>query len=329
MELRHTLCMPSATPILWMPIFAMLAEDRRRLPEALAAIGRDDSGVLVRRDPQTEELVYSGTSLDHLQQTFRRIFDEMQIASWTGKPRVRYLETIRQAADGEGKYIRQTGGAGNYGHVKLCVEPLGAPHAAGSPLEFVNAIRGDVVPEPYIAPIEAGIREAARGGVLAGHEVTGLRVTLDDGSWHEVDSNPMAFQIAASLAFREAARRASPIVLEPVMSVVFTVAEQHIGTILAAVSERRGRVRKVDCAEKRPASIHAIVPLAELLSFPESLAAGALLPRDPGASSYRMLFSHYAQAPLRDRGDEETGVPAPRPGGPAPRSSGATADLDW
>jgi elongation factor G len=302
----------NTTPILWMPIFAVTSEDRRRLPEALAAIGRDDPAVLVRRPPESEELLYSGTSVDHLTQTFRRIFDEMQIPSWTGQPRVRYVETIRAGAEAEGKYIRQTGGSGNYGHVKLRVDPS----ERGAGLEFRSEIQGGVIPPQFIPPIEAGIREAAAGGILAGHEVVDFKATVFDGSYHETDSNHVAFQIAASLAFKEAARKARPTVLEPVMTVVFTVSESRLGGILAEISVRRGRV--TSASSLRGASIvQASIPLAEML-------------RDVDPAPASFVFEGFEPV-SSDRGGD-AGAMMRQPNLPHPTTGPAAAadpEFDW
>jgi elongation factor G len=312
--LRHTLLMPSAIPILWMPIFAVTSEDRRRLPEALAAIGRDDPAVLVRGLPESEELLYGGTSVDHLTQTFRRIFHEMQIPSWTGQLRVRYVETIGASAEAEGKYIRQTGGSGNYGHVKLRIEP--GPSDSG--IAFSSAVEAAiVVPSEYLAPIEEGIREAARGGVLAGYEMTGFRATLFDGSWHEADSNPMAFRIAASLALKEAARKATPVVLEPMMSTVFTVPESKLGAQVAEVSALGGRIEQISSA-RGIAVVGAVIPLRTLL--------------ERGDSEARLtVFSSYERINWPPgNGDAYANMRQPHPLGP--RNDSATAadpDFDW
>lgn len=305
--------MPSATPILWMPIFAVTSEDRRRLPEALAEIGREDGAVLARRDPQSEELLFSGTSREHLNQTFRRIFDEMQIASWTGKPRVRYLETIRRTVEAEGRYIRQTGGNGNYGHVKLRLEP----NETGKGIEFASEIQGGVVPDQYLAPIEEGIREAARSGILAGHEMTDIRVTLYDGSFHEVDSNAMAFQIAGSIAFGEAARRANPLVLEPMMSTIFTVAESRLNAQVAEISALGGRIDQTSIVRSM-AIIGATVPLRTMLDY-------------DGPAAHLMPFSGYE--PTRWPPDSDGGsVNVGQPQSPGPRrtdASSADPGVDW
>jgi elongation factor G len=304
--------MTSAVPVLWMPIFAVTSDDRRRLLESLEAIGREDSAVLTRRDLTTGELLYSGTSVEHLTQAFRKIFDEMGIASWTGKPRVRCLETIRRAAEAEGKYIRQTGGSGNYGHVKLRLEPA----ERGTGLAFVSEIRGGVVPEIFVAPVEEGIRETARGGILAGHEMTDLRVTLFDGSYHEADSNPVAFGIAASLAFKEAARQAKPVVLEPMMMTVFTVAESKLGAQVTELNDIRGRIEEISIVSG-VAIVRATVPLGAMLEY-------------DGPAAHIMQFSGYEPMHRPPEGDN-AGANMLRPRWPDGGFDAASADpgADW
>jgi elongation factor G len=305
--------MPSTPPILWVPVFTAGAEDRSQLLEALAVISGDDPGVLVRTVPQSEATLYSGTSFEHVQDTFKKITDEYRVPAWKGQPQVRYLETIRGAAEGEGKYIRQTGGGGNYGHVKLRVEPV--PSDSG--IAFSSAVEGAIVPSEYLAPIEEGIREAARGGVLAGYEMTGFRATLFDGSWHEADSNPMAFRIAASLALKEAARKANPVVLEPMMSTVFTVPESKLGAQVAEVSALGGRIEQISSA-RGIAVVGAVIPLRTLL--------------ERGDSEARLtVFSSYERINWPPgNGDAYANMRQPHPLGP--RNDSATAadpDFDW
>ena len=298
--------MAFAPPILWMPIYAGDAADRARLLQALTQIAQLDSSVLVRTDPQ---LHYSGTSLEHLQKTFARITDEYRIPAWTGTPRIRYIETLRRSADAESKYIRQMGGHGNYAHVKLRLEPANP----GTGLAFINAIQGGVIPQQFIPAIETGIREAAQSGILAGHEVADLTITLFDGSFHEVDSNEMAFQIAGSLAFKEAARKANPVVLEPVMAVVFTAHESQGNAIFREIDARSGRVEDVKI--RGSLAIRALIPLQQMLSW-------------SGPGSYVMLFSAYEPV-RRDDHTDEAGITALRPRGPSPRTDSAAADPEW
>jgi elongation factor G len=226
---------------------------------------------------------------------------------------VRCIETIRRAAEGEGKYIRQTGGGGNYGHVRLRIEPI----EAGMELEFASQIRDCAIPEKYIAPIEEGVREAARGGIIFGEELTGARATLIDGSWHQTDSNEMAFRIAGSLALKEAGRRANPVALEPMMTVIFTVPQEHMGTVVGDINGMMGRIEMID-RQANLQIIHAIAPLRGMVDY-------------EGPGKRVMIFSCYE--PIRrppDTGDAAgTGVRMPHP--PRPRSDREAADpeSDW
>jgi elongation factor G len=236
----------------------------------------------------------------------------MQVPSWTGQPRARLIETIRATSEGEGKYIRQTGGSGNYGHVKLRLDPT----PPGSGIVFANTAAA-VIPAEYLAPIEQGVREAARGGILAGHEVTDFRATLFDGSFHEIDSNPMAFRIAASDAFHDAARKARPAVLEPVMNVVFTVPEATLGATIAEIGARRGRVASMNIV-RGVAMVQALVPLEEMLRG-----------RDPAPKA--MVFDGFEPVPRGPDTADPAGSAVRNPWRPNPLSGSAAADpeIDW
>ena len=193
--------------------------DREKFLRALSVIGQEDPAIRIETAPDDVPTILSGMSEEHLEATCDRLLREFRLQLDIGVPTVIYLETVHRSAEGEGKYIRQTGGAGNYGHVKIRVEP----NEPGKGFEFVNDIKGGVMPREYIEPIEQGIREALQGGVLAGYEIVDVKATLFDGSYHDVDSNEMAFKIAGSMAFKEAARKATPVLLEPVMSVEVVV----------------------------------------------------------------------------------------------------------
>jgi elongation factor G len=212
---------------------------------------------------------------------------EYKVEANVGKPQVAYRETIRKQAEAEGKYIRQTGGSGQYGHVKLRVEP----NEKGKGFEFVNEIVGGSVPREYIKPVEQGIREAMEGGVLAGYELVDIKASLYDGSYHEVDSNEMAFKIAASMGFKEAARKASPVLLEPIMSVEVVVPEEFMGVIIGDLNSRRGRIEGID---HRAGSqvIKALVPLAEMFGYATNMRSNT-----QGRATFSMHFAHYDEAP--------------------------------
>jgi elongation factor G len=212
---------------------------------------------------------------------------EFNVQANVGKPQVAYRETIRKKSDAEGKFIRQSGGRGQYGHAKVRIEP----NEAGKGYEFVNDIVGGTVPKEYIKPIDEGIKEAMEGGILAGYEMVDIKATLYDGSYHEVDSNEMAFKIAGSMAFKAAAAKASPVLLEPVMSVEVVVPEEFAGTIMGDLSSRRGRIEGM---EHRAGSqvIKSMVPLSEMFGYATNMRS-----LTQGRATYSMHFARYEEAP--------------------------------
>jgi elongation factor G len=249
----------------------------------------------------------------HLEILVDRMVREFGVAANVGRPQVAYRETILGMAEAEGKHIKQTGGRGQYGHVHLRVEPLPHPNLEEIAeltrkrsttkfdpelnLLFVDEIVSGVVPKEYIGPTYAGIREAMETGVLAGYEMTGVRVALDDGSYHEVDSSEIAFKIAASVGFKEAVRKAKPVLLEPIMKVEVVVPEEFMGDVLGDISSRRGHVEGM---EKRGSTqvIRAKAPLAQMFGYATDLRS-----RTQGRASFTMHFLRYEQAP-RDIQDE-------------------------
>jgi elongation factor G len=304
--------MAEVRPILSISVDPIDPLDRLHLHAVLDALVAADPSLRFSVNSATGATLISGSDLDHLGRIIHRIEHECLIPLDAAPPQVVCLETIQAAAAGEGKYIRQTGGSGNYGHVKLRLEP----NTPGWGLQFASSIVGDVVPAVYLAPIEEGVREAARGGILRGHEITDVRVTLFDGSYHEIDSNPMAFRIAASLAFQDAARKARPIVLEPMMSTVLTLPESELSAQIAVISEMHGRIEETSFAGGI-AVIRAIVPLRSLLRY-------------DGPAAHIMLFSGYE--PTRWPPDaDSSGAPPRLPRSPRPRTGSAAADpdVDW
>jgi elongation factor G len=213
-----------------------------------------------------------------------------------GELRINFLETIGKSSEGEGKYIRQTGGHGNYGHCRLRTEP----GERGSGYVFRSDVTAGLVPGMYVEPIERGIREAMKSGILAGFPMVDLQVTLFDGSYHETDSNPAAFQIAAAMAFKEAAKKAAPFVLEPVMAAEVTKPEESIGAVIGDINARRGRVVSMERKNGLP-SVHAILPLAEVLRSSTH-----------GRPDYPLRFAGYEAAPTRDGGDAAAYAGKPR-----------------
>ncbi len=235
----------------------------------------------------------------HLEILVDRMMREFNVQANVGKPQVAYRETIRKTAQAEGKYIRQTGGSGQYGHVRIRLEP----NEPGKGYEFINEVVGGVIPKEFIKPVDQGIKEALEGGVLAGYEMVDVKATLYDGSYHDVDSNEMAFKIAGSMAFKEAARKASPVLLEPVMSVEVVVPEEYMGTIIGDLSSRRGRIEGL---EHRAGSqvIRAMVPLAEMFGYATTMRSNT---QGPG-NVFHAFFAVRRSAPCRGRGNRGQGA---------------------
>jgi elongation factor G len=223
----------------------------------------------------------------HLEILVDRMRREYKVEANVGEPKVAFRETIRKKADAEGKYIRQTGGSGHYGHCKLRVEP----NTPGAGYEFINEIKSGSVPKEFIKPIDQGVQGAIELGILAGYPIVDVKVTLYDGSYHEVDSDEMAFKIAGSMAFKEAARKASPVLLEPVMAVEVTVPEEHMGTIIGDINSRRGRIEHIDRIGGSQV-IKAIVPLKEMFGYVNEIRSAT-----QGRASYSMQFARYEEAP--------------------------------
>ena len=274
------------------PVIAVAVEpktkgDQEKLGIALDKLMREDPTFRVHTDPDTGQTILSGMGELHLEILVDRMIREFGVAANIGKPQVAYRETIRQHAEAEGKFVRQTGGRGQYGHVKLSLDP----QPAGVGIEFVNEIVGGSIPREYIGPVEAGVRQALETGVLAGYEVVDVKVTLTDGSYHEVDSSEMAFKIAGSMALKEAARRAKPALLEPMMKVEVVVPEEFMGSVTGDLHSRRGRV---ESAENRLSStiIQCKVPLSEMFGYSTDLRS-----MTQGRATYSMHFSHYEEAP--------------------------------
>jgi elongation factor G len=295
----------SSTPhLMFVTVEPQTKPDEERMGIALATLAQEDPTFSAHTDPDSGQTIIRGMGELHLDIIVDRLMREYKLKANVGKPQVVYLETIRQQSEAEGKYIRQTGGSRNYGHVKIRLEP-NQPHMS---FEFINEIKGDVVPKEYIKSTEQGIREALQGGVLAGYQMVNVRATLFDGSYHDVDSNEMAFRIAGSMAFKDAARKASPVLLEPVMSVEVVVPEEYIGTIIGDLNSRRSRIEGM---EHRAGSqvIEANVPLSEMLGYATHLRSST-----QGRATFSMKFKQYEVCPTKWFGDDEpyTGVAIPK-----------------
>jgi elongation factor G len=276
-----------AAPVISVAVEPKTKSDQEKMGVALGRLAQEDPTFKVNTDPDSGQTIISGMGELHLEIIIDRMMREYKVEANVGKPQVAYRETIRKHAQAEGKYIRQTGGRGQYGHVKLYVDP----NEKGKGFEFVNDIVGGSVPKEFIRPIEHGIKEALEGGVLAGYPMVDVKVTLYDGSYHEVDSDEMAFKIAASMGFKEAARKASPVLLEPIMSVEVVVPEEYMGTIIGDLNSRRGRIEGV---EHRAGSqvIKSLVPLAEMFGYATQMRSNT-----QGRATFSMHFAHYDEAP--------------------------------
>ena len=254
---------------------------------ALAKLAEEDPTFKTYTNQETGQTVIAGMGELHLDIIVDRLKREFKVECTVGKPQVSYKETIRNKVKVEGKFIRQSGGRGQYGHVWLEMEPL----EPGKGVEFESKIVGGVVPKEYIKPIEEGIREAAESGVLAGYPVIDFKATLVDGSYHEVDSSEMAFKIAASMAFKEGCKQAKSVILEPIMKVEITVPEEYMGDVIGDVNSRRGRMEGMD-ANDGMQEIHAFIPLSEMFGYATDLRS-----KTQGRGSYSMEPSHYEEVP--------------------------------
>jgi elongation factor G len=276
-----------AVPVISVAVEPKTKADQEKMGMALSRLAQEDPTFKVHTDPDSGQTIISGMGELHLEIIVDRMMREYKVEANVGKPQVAYRETIRRHSEAEGKYIRQTGGKGQYGHAKIYLDPQ--PPGVG--YEFVNDITGGSVPKEFIKPIDQGIREALEGGILAGYPMVDVKATLYDGSYHDVDSNEMAFKIAGSMAFKEAARKASPVLLEPVMAVEVVTPEDYAGVIMGDLSSRRGRIEGM---EHRAGSqvIKAIVPLAEMFGYATHMRSST-----QGRAEYSMHFARYEEAP--------------------------------
>jgi elongation factor G len=275
------------TPVIEVAVEPKTKVDQEKMGMALAKLAQEDPTFKVRTDITNGQTIISGMGELHLEIIVDRMMREYKVEANVGKPQVNYRETIRAKAEAEGKYIRQTGGSGNYGHAKIRIEP----NEPGKGYEFSNDTKGGTIPKEYIKPIDQGIQEALLGGILAGYEMVDIKVSLYDGSYHDVDSNEMAFKIAGSMAFKEAARKAKPVLLEPVMAVEVTVPEEYMGTIIGDLNSRRGRIEGMEMVGGVQA-IKATVPLSTMFGY-----ATAMRGSTQGRANFSMEFKQYEEAP--------------------------------
>src|SRR5881398_950355 len=274
-------------PVISIAIEPKTKADQERLGGSLHKLATEDPSFRISANPETGQTLISGMGELHLEIIVDRLLREFKVDANVGKPQVAYKETIRKAVEHEAKFIRQTGGRGQYGHVVLRVEPL----PAGGGFEFVDGTKGGVIPREYIPAIEKGVKEAMESGVLAGYPVVDMKATVVYGSYHEVDSSEIAFKIAGSMAFKEAMAKASPVILEPIMSLEVVTPEEFMGDVISDINRRRGRI-----AGQEPRGnaqvIAANVPLAEMFGYATDLRS-----RTQGRATFTMQFSHYEPVP--------------------------------
>jgi elongation factor G len=275
-------------PVIAIAIEPKTKADQEKLGLSLSKLALEDPSFKVRTDEETGQTIISGMGELHLEIIVDRLMREFKVEASVGRPQVAYRETVVKAARKEGRYVRQTGGRGQYGHVLITVEP----NEKGKGVEFANKIVGGAIPKEYIPAVEKGILEAAERGVIAGYPVIDVRIALIDGSFHEVDSSEMAFKIAGSMAFKAACLAANPILLEPIMAVEVVTPEEFMGDVIGDLSSRRGRIQKIE-ARGNTQVIDSHVPLALMFGYATDLRS-----KTQGRATYTMQFDHYEAAPL-------------------------------
>ncbi|MCC3145086.1 elongation factor G [Halanaerobium sp. Z-7514] len=275
-------------PVIDVAIEPKSKADQDKLGEALQRLAEEDPTFRVRSDEETGQTIIQGMGELHLEVIVDRLLREFKVDANIGKPKVAYRETVTKKVSGiEGKFIRQSGGRGQYGHVVMDIEP----QKQGEGFEFEDNITGGAIPKEYIPSVEDGIKEAMENGIMAGYPVVDIKVSLNDGSYHEVDSSEMAFKIAGSMGFRQGAKKANPAILEPVMSVEVVVPEEYMGDVIGDLNGRRGRVEGMD-SRANAQVINAYVPLSEMFGYATDLRS-----KTQGRATYTMQFSHYEKAP--------------------------------
>jgi len=274
-------------PVIHVAVEPKTKADQEKMGGALSRLAEEDPTFRMHTDQETGQTIISGMGELHLEIIVDRLQREFKVDCNVGRPQVAYKETIRRNVKSEGKFVRQSGGRGQYGHCWIELEPL----EPGSGFEFVNKIVGGVIPKEYIPAIQSGIEEAMQNGVLAGYPVLDVRATVYDGSYHDVDSSEMAFKIAGSMAFKAGALKADPVILEPVMKVEVTVPEEYMGDVIGDINSRRGRIEGME-ARAGAQVIRGFVPLAEMFGYATDLRS-----RTQGRGTYVMMFDHYEEVP--------------------------------
>jgi elongation factor G len=275
-------------PVIHVAVEPKTKVDQEKMGVALGRLAAEDPSFRVHTDEETGQTIMSGMGELHLEILVDRMKREFGVEANVGAPQVAYREAIRKSVEVEGKYAKQTGGRGQYGHVWIKMEP----NEAGKGFEFVDAIKGGSVPREFIPAVEKGLRESLPSGVLAGYPVVDVKVTLFDGSYHDVDSNENAFKMAASMAFKDGMRKANPVLLEPMMSVEVETPEDYTGTVMGDLSSRRGMVQGMDDMIGGGKTVKAEVPLSEMFGYSTSLRSAT-----QGRATYTMEFKHYTEAP--------------------------------
>jgi len=274
-------------PVISVAVEPRTKADQEKLSVALAKLAQEDPSFRVHTDEESGQIIISGMGELHLEIIVDRMKREFNVEANVGAPQVAYRETIRSTVEQEGKFIKQSGGRGQYGHVWLRIEPK----EAGTGYEFVNEIVGGVVPKEYIPAVDKGVQEQLKSGVLAGYPVLDVKVSLFDGSYHDVDSNEMAFKIAGSMCFREGARNASPVLLEPIMKVEVSTPEEYMGDVVGDINRRRGIIHGMDDMPSGKI-VSCEVPLAEMFGYATDLRSAT-----QGRATYSMQFEKYNETP--------------------------------
>lgn len=274
-------------PVIRVAIEPKTKAGQEKMGIALSKLAEEDPTFRTYTDDETGQTIIAGMGELHLEIIVDRLLREFRVEANVGKPQVAYKETVRKLADVDMKYARQSGGRGQYGHVKIKLEP----NESGKGYEFINAIVGGAIPKEYIGPIDAGIQGAMQSGIIAGYQVVDCKVTLYDGSYHEVDSSEMAFKIAGSMAFKEAMRKADPVILEPMMKVCVTVPEDYMGDVMGDLNSRRGQIQGME-SKFGAQQIDAVVPLSEMFGYSTDLRS-----KSQGRGQYAMEPSHYIEVP--------------------------------
>jgi len=274
-------------PVISVAIEPKTKVDQEKLSIALGKLAQEDPSFKVSYDDETGQTIISGMGELHLDIIVDRLLREFKVGANVGKPQVAYRETIRQKASAEGKFVRQSGGRGQYGHVQIEAEPL----EPGKNFEFVNKIVGGTIPREYVPAVEKGVKEALENGILAGYPVVDVKVTLLDGSYHEVDSSEMAFKIAGSMAIKNATKKAGPVLLEPIMSIEVVTPEEYMGDVIGDLNSRRGRIQTM-AQRSNVRVVSAQVPLSSMFGYATDLRS-----KTQGRATYTMQFAHYEEIP--------------------------------